>query len=308
MGSHVVDQLVRRGAEVTILDDLTRGSTANLESALQTGRVRLVNGDICDRELVLRLTRDKDLIFHLAALRITQCAVEPRRAFDVMFSGSFNVLEAAVQEHVKKIVASSSASVYGLAGEFPTPETQHPYGNRTLYGTGKLALEGMLRSFNDMYGLDYVALRYFNVYGPRMDLHGRYTEVLVRWLDRIDAGDPPVIFGDANQSMDMVYVGDVARANVLAAEANATDEAFNIGSGREVTLEGLARTLMHELGRELPILLEPARSVNPVPRRLADISAARSRLGFAPETSLGAGLSHLIAWRREQVQALVGPR
>ena len=184
------------------------------------------------------LTAGKDLVFHLAAIRITQCAEEPRLANEVLVDGTFNVLEAAADAGVKKVVASSSASVYGLAEEFPTTERHHPYNNDTFYGAAKAFNEGMLRSFHAMHGLDYVALRYFNVYGPRMDIHGLYTEVLIRWMERIEAGKPPLILGDGLQTMDFVHVADIARANILAAQADVTDDVFNIASGTETSLVG----------------------------------------------------------------------
>lgn len=176
IGSHVVDQLVAGGAaEVVVLDNFVRGRRANLARALPHGSVRLIEGDIRDAALVHELARDKDLVFHLAAIRITQCAEEPRLANEVLVDGTFNVLEAAAAAKVRKVVLSSSASVYGLADEFPTTERHHPWHNDTFYGAAKAFNEGMLRSFHSMYGLDYVALRYFNVYGPRMDIHGLYT-------------------------------------------------------------------------------------------------------------------------------------
>lgn len=191
IGSHVVDLLVRRGAaEVLVLDNLVRGRIANLDAALRDGPVRLVEGDIRDAALVHELSAGKDLVFHLAAIRITQCAEEPRLANEVLVDGTFNVLEAAAAAGVRKVIASSSASVYGLAEVFPTTERHHPYNNDTFYGAAKAFNEGMLRSFHSMCGLDYLALRYFNVYGQRMDVHGLYTEVLIRWMERIDAGVP----------------------------------------------------------------------------------------------------------------------
>ena len=182
-----------------------------------TGKARLVVGDIGDRALVNELTAGVDIVFHQAALRITHCAADPRLGVDVMVTGTLNVVQAAVDAGVTKVVAASSASIYGQAPSFPTVETDHGYDNRTLYGAAKMFNEGLLRSYNDMFGLDYVALRYFNVYGPRMDIHGVYTEVLVRWMERIEAGLPPLIFGDGQQTMDFVYITDVARANLLAA-------------------------------------------------------------------------------------------
>ncbi len=300
IGSHLVDCLVSAGSHVTVLDNLDRGRLDNIEQAIASGKVEFVQGDICDRALVGDLVAQSDFVFHQAALRITQCAAEPRRAFDVMYAGAFNVVEAAANSKVTKLVAASSASVYGLASRFPTGEQHHPYDNRTLYGAAKLALEGMLRAFHDTHRLSFVALRYFNVYGPRMDIHGKYTEVLARWIARVEAGEPLLVFGDPHQTMDMVYVEDVARANVLAAESDERSGVFNIGSGVEVSLEGLARCLLARMRADLPIRLEPARAVNPVPRRLADISAANKRLGFTPSTSLEEGLDRLLDWKKSQ--------
>jgi UDP-glucose 4-epimerase len=260
------------------------------------GPVQIVDGDICDRDLVRRLMDGVDVVFHQAAIRITQCAEEPRLALEVLVDGTFNVVEAAVDAGVRKAVVASSASVYGLAEEFPTTERQHPYDNRTLYGAAKAFNEGLLRSFNDMAGLDYVALRYFNVYGPRMDIFGVYTEVLVRWMERIAAGQPPLILGDGLQTMDFVYVDDVARANIAAAVAPVSDEVFNIASGTESSLRDLADALLRVMGSDLGVEYGPERKVNPVSRRLADTSAARERLGFEAEVDLDEGLRRLVHW------------
>ncbi|NUT48539.1 MAG: SDR family NAD(P)-dependent oxidoreductase, partial [Saccharothrix sp.] len=227
IGSAVVDQLLAAGAaEVVVLDNFVRGRRENLADAAAAAgdRLTVVEGDINDRALLADLSRGTDLVFHLAAIRITQCAEEPRLALECLVDGTFTVVEAAAAAGVKKVVASSSASVYGLAEEFPTTERHHPYNNDTFYGAAKAFNEGMLRSFHAMYGLDYVALRYFNVYGPRMDAHGKYTEVLIRWMERIAGGEPPLIFGDGAQTMDFVHVHDIARANVLAAKAPVTDQ------------------------------------------------------------------------------------
>jgi len=217
VGSHIVDQLIEKGvAEIVVLDNFVRGQRQNITEAVKNGNVKIVEGDIRDPKLISAALQGVDVVFHQAAIRITQCAEEPRLALEVLADGTFNVLEAAVRTGVKKIVAASSASVYGLADEFPTTERQHPYNNRTLYGAAKAFSEGLLRSFYEMYGLNYVALRYFNVYGPRMDIYGAYTEVLIRWMERIAAGKPPLILGDGTQTMDFIYIEDVARANILA--------------------------------------------------------------------------------------------
>jgi UDP-glucose 4-epimerase len=300
IGSTLVDQLVEHdAAEIIVLDNFVRGRRANLEWAEESGRVTVMEGDVRDRPLIVELTDGMDLVFHQAAIRITQCADEPRLALEVLVDGTFNVVEAAAAAGVSKVVAASSASVYGLATEFPTRELHHPYANDTLYGAAKTFNEGLLRSFHAGTGLDYVVLRYFNVYGPRMDVHGAYTEVLVRWMERIAAGEPPLIFGDGNQTMDFICVPDIARANVLAAEAEVTDAAFNIASGVETSLNELAETLLRVMGSELSIEYGPERTVNGVTRRLADTSAARNALGFNAEIGLEEGLTRLVEWWRE---------
>jgi UDP-glucose 4-epimerase len=296
IGSHIADLAVQEASEVLILDNFVRGRRENIASALASGRVTVVEGDIRDRKLVGEAMRGVDVLFHQAAIRITQCAEEPRLALEVLVDGTFNVLEAAVEAKVKRVVAASSASVYGLAEEFPTNERHHPYDNRTVYGAAKVFNEGLLRSFNEMYGLPYVALRYFNVYGPRMDVHGAYTEVLIRWMDRIAAGKPPLIFGDGKQTMDFVYVEDIARANILAAKSAVADEVFNVASGVETSLNDLAAALLKVMRSELAIEYGAERKVNPVSRRKADTSRAESRLGFAAQISLEEGLRRLVAW------------
>jgi UDP-glucose 4-epimerase len=235
----------------------------------------------------------------MATLRITACAAEPREALGVMCDGSFNVLEAAQAKGVKKVCTASSASVYGLADIFPTKEDHHPYNNRTWYGASKVMLEGLLRSFNDMYGLPYVALRYFNVYGPRMDLHGKYTEVLIRWMDRIAAGEPPLILGDGTTTMDFVYIEDIARANILSLLSDVEDDVFNVASGVETSLNDLAEALLRVMGSNLKPEYGPERKVNPVSRRLADTGKAEEMLGFKAAVDLDEGLTRLVAWWKE---------
>ena len=299
IGSTIVDQLLEAGVDhVDVLDNLVRGRRANLDDALGSGRVTLVEGDIRDRDLVHDVTRGKDLVFHQAAIRITQCAEEPRLALEVLVDGTFNVLEAAVEASVGKVIAASSASVYGMAEEFPTTERHHHHNNDTFYGAAKSFNEGMLRSFRAMHDLDYVLLRYFNVYGPRMDVHGVYTEVLVRWMERIADGLPPLIFGDGQQTMDFVFTTDIARANLLAAGSGLTDGVYNIASGSETSLLDLARTLLRAMDSDLSVEHGPERAVNGVARRLADTTAARDDLGFEATVGLEDGLRRLVAWWR----------
>ncbi len=305
VGSHIADRLANEGvAEVVVLDNFVRGMMANLESAgRQLRKLTVVEGDIADPATVRAAMSGVDFVFHQAALRITQCAETPRLAVDSLISGTFNVLEAAVEAGVRKVVAASSASVYGEPSYIPMDEG-HPFNNRTLYGAGKIALEQMLRSFNDMYGLPYVALRYFNVYGPRMDVYGVYTEVMIRWLQRLARGEQPVIFGDGMQTMDFVYVGDVAEANVLAMLSDATDDVFNVASGTETSLRELCRLVCEETGHPyMEPVFEPARKVNAVTRRLASTERARDGIGFVAATCLRDGLADLIRWYSATAEA-----
>ncbi len=297
IGSHIADQLVERKVhEIVVLDNFVRGRRENLAGAIASGRVTIVEGDIRDRKLLAEVMQGVDLVFHQAAIRITQCAEDPRLALEVLVDGTFNVAEQAVQAKVSKVVAASSASVYGMADEFPTNEQQHPYNNRTFYGAAKTFNESLLRSFHEMYGLGYVTLRYFNVYGPRMDVYGIYTEVLIRWMERIAAGKGPLIFGDGQQTMDFVIAEDIARANLAAADANVSDEVFNIASGTEISLTDLANTLLRVMGSNAEIEYGPERKVNPVARRLADVSKAKTMLGFEATISIEEGLRQLVAW------------
>lgn len=302
VGSHIVDLLLDEGCErIVVIDNMVRGRTANLERAIRSQRVDVVRGDIRDAELMRRLVAGTDTVFHQAALRITQCAAEPDEAMEVMVDATYRLLRLCVEQGVRKVVYASTASVYGMADDFPTTEAHHPYHNRTLYGAAKAFGEGLLRSFNDMYGLNYAALRYFNVYGPRMDLHGRYTEVMVRWMERIEAGEPPIIFGDGLQTMDMIHVVDVARANILAAKTDVSDVVFNVASQTETSLLDLAGALAAAMGREdLVPVHQAARAINPVPRRLGSAERARDLLGFQAGMTSREGVRDLVSWWRAE--------
>jgi len=306
IGSTTVDLLLRdySPANIVIFDNLSRGTLANVEEALKDPRVTLIREDIRNVKAVHSAIKGMDAVIHMAALRITACAADPREALGVMCDGSFNVVEAAQTFGVKKVVAASSASIYGMADHFPTREDHHPYNNRTWYGASKIMLEGLLRSFNDMYDLPYTALRYFNVYGPRMDIHGKYTEVLIRWMERIAAGQPPLILGDGTQTMDFVYIEDIARANVLALESEVSDDVFNIASGSETSLNELAAALLKVMDSDLQPEYGPERKVNSVSRRLADTTKAEQLLGFRAQISLDEGLSRLVNWWRANQTAV----
>ena len=297
IGSHIADRLVTEGFdEIVVLDNFTRGRVQNLTNAMASGKVTIVEGDIRDLGLVRRAMDGIDIVFHEAAIRITHCAESPRLAHDVLATGTFNVLESAVEAKVKRVVSASSASIYGQAEEFPTNEKHHPYGNRTIYGATKSYSEGLLRSFHEMYGLNYVALRYFNVYGPRMDAYGVYTEVMIRWMERLAGGQPCLILGDGAPTMDFVFVTDIARANLRAAKSSITDDVLNIASGTETSLTELAEVLGRVMGVDLPPEYGPARKATPVWRRLADVKKAEGLIGFRAKVSLEDGLRQLVEW------------
>lgn len=299
IGSTTIDLLLREDvAKIVIFDNLVRGSMHNVAEILKDRRVELIKGDIRDVEATRRVSEGMDAVIHMAAIRITACAENPREAMEVMCNGSFNVVEAAHLAGVKRIVCASTASIYGLADNFPTTEKDHPYNNRTWYGASKIMLEGLLRSFNDMYGTEYCAFRYFNVYGPRMDIHGKYTEVLIRWMERIEAGQPPLILGDGKTSMDFIYIDDIAAANVAGLRSDVSDEVFNVASGVETDLNALAEALMRVMGKKLQPEYGPERKVNAVPRRLASIEKTKRMLGWSPKVDLDEGLERLVSWWR----------
>lgn len=298
VGSVIVDQLLDAGAaEVRVLDNFVRGTWSNLTPALETGRANVIEGDIRNAALVDRACEGVDYVFHEAALRITQCADVPREAVEVLIGGMVNVLESSVRHGIKKVVAASSASVYGEPSYLPIDEV-HPFNNRTIYGAGKIASEQLLRAYFTASGLPYVAFRYFNVYGPRMDTVGVYTEVMIRWLDAIEANKPPLIFGDGEQSMDFVFVGDIARANLLALESDVTDEAFNVGTGVQTSLKELCNLILKLTNSPLKPEYREARKVGNVQARRASVDKAKTILGFTSEVALEQGLRELMGWKR----------
>ena len=297
VGSTIVDHLISAGAaEIRIIDNFVRGSWNNIRSALEQPGVVAIEGDIRDAPLVHHATANVDYVFHQAALRITRCAEAPREGIEVLIDGTFNVLEAALRQKVRKVVAASSASVYGEPSYLPIDE-EHPFNNTTMYGAGKIALEQMLRALHTTSGLPYIALRPFNIYGPRMDISGVYTEVLIRWLDAIENDTAPLIFGDGSQSMDFVYVDDVARANLLAARSEISEGVFNVGSGTQTSLYELCNMLLNLTGSSQHPEFRPPRSVGNVQRRRAAVDKADKVLGFRSKVLLEQGLRELINWR-----------
>lgn len=300
VGSTIADQLLKQSpAEIILLDNKLRGHPRNMESALASGKVRFVEGDTRDLELMDSLIKDVDYVIHMAALRITRCAENPREAFEVMARAPLEMLEACVKHNVKKLVAASSASVYGQAEDFPTTEKHHPYNNRTFYGACKTFNELMYRSYKDMYGINYNTLRYFNVFGPRMDTEGKYTEVLIRWYYLIKQGKQPKIFGSGDQTMDFIFIDDIARCSILALTQNVSGEDFNVAMGNETSLKELCYALLRAMDSDLEpefVPLPEERQKVEVFRRLASTEKAEKLLGFKAEVELEDGLRKLVAW------------
>ena len=299
LGSHIVDQLTETPArEIVVLDNFVRGTRANLAAALKDPRVSLVDGSVTDLPLLRRLMAGTDHVFHLAALWLYECVHQPRSALEVNVVGTYNVVEAAAEAGVKKVVYSSSASVYGDAAFTPMTE-DHPFHNRTMYGATKIAGEQFFRAFNEQRGLDYAGLRYMNIYGPRMDYMGTYVSVIMKVLDRIDAGEPPIIFGDGSQAYDFVHVADVARANILALTADASDEFFNIGMGVKTTIRELVELLLEITGSDLEPEYRPHEQMF-VTHRVGSTEKAERLLGFHARIPLAEGLRSVVAWRRAE--------
>lgn len=305
VGSHLVDQLLETGAaEIIVYDNFFRGVRDNLASALRDPRVSVYphGGDILHGDILERAMEGVDGVFHLAALWLLQCHDYPRAAFDVNIRGTFNVIEAAIRQKVKRVVYSSSASVYGDAVEVPMTE-EHPYNNFTFYGATKIAGEHMFKSLGARYGLSWAGLRYMNVYGPRQDYKGAYIAVMMKILDRIEQGLPPVVYGDGSQQYDFVYVGDVARANVLAMQSEATGRNYNVGRGIGTSIKELTELLLRLTGSDLPIEYQPAGETF-VTNRIGSTEAAERDLGFRWRVGLEDGMRKLIEWRRADAEAV----
>ncbi len=303
IGSYVVEELLLlEPAKIIIIDNLIRGTRENMKNFIDNPLVEFIKGDIRDKVLLEKCISASDYVFHMAALRINACAANPLEGFNVMLNATFNIAELCVKHKVKKIIYSSSASVYGLAQNFPTPETDNPYNNQTFYGAAKLWGEQLFRSYKFMYNLDYIALRYFNAYGPRMDTDGKYTEVMIKWLDCIRDKKPPLIYGDGATTMDFVFVRDIAKANIPALQTDITDEVFNIGNCEETSLKKLLYVLLKVTNSDLQSEYKEENTINPVSRRLANNIKAKNLLGFTPSVSLEQGLRDLSAWYFEKQQ------
>ena len=300
VGSHIVDELIRAEAgDIIVYDSLVRGRPEHLEWARANGHVTLIQGDLRDTARLREAVKGCDYVFHQAAAWLRQCQREPRLSLEVNIVGTFNLVEACVNYKVKKLVAASSSSVYGDGLYLPTDE-KHPFNNDLFYGASKVANEQHYRSFYKAFGLPYVAFRYLNVYGPRQPFDAAYMDVIMHFLNRIDADEPPIVRGDGSATVDLVYVADVARANVLGLQSDITDEVFNVCSGKETTVKELAELLIELRGKSdrLQPVFQPMDS-GLVQRRWGDPSRAKERLGFAATTTLEQGLQNVIDWREQ---------
>ena len=302
IGSSVVQELLKCNvAQVTVFDNFTRGKLDYISQSLNDPRCRIWphGGDIRDIDLLDDAMKEVDVVVHLAAMWLLHCRDYPRTAFHVNIEGTFNVLEACVRNNVKRLVYSSSASVYGDATEVPMTES-HPFNNRNFYGATKIAGEAMCRAYYDRYGLDYVGLRYMNVYGPRQDQHAVYSGVIPIMLNNIDAGKAPTVNGDGTQAYDFIYVEDVGRANICAMESDSTDQFYNVGTGIQTTIKELCDTILDLKGSDLKVQYQPyadddARQL--VQNRIGCPKLAQQDLGFEHQYNLKSGLQKLIDWR-----------
>jgi len=299
LGSHITDQLLLEDvSEVVVFDNFLRGTRANLESAVRDPRLKIVQASMTDEEALRDALTGIDGVFLLASLWLGECVNEPRKAWEVNVLGTWNVVEACLDLGVKRLVFSSSASVYGNAVQTPMTE-DHPFNNRTTYGATKIANEQMLRAIYTQRGLPFVGHRYMNIYGPRMDYQGTYVSVIMRVLDRIWAGERPVIFGDGSQVYDFIYVGDTAEANILSMKADCADEFFNIGMGLGTTITELVDMLLELTGSDLEPEYRPQEQ-SYVTYRIGSIDKAERLLGFRAHTPLREGLTKVIEWRLAQ--------
>lgn len=302
IGSHTVDELLQEDLkELIIYDNFVRGTDGNIENALKDPRVRVfeIGGDIGQTDILNEAFKGADGVFHFAALWLLQCHNFPRSAFNVNIEGTFNVLDACVQQGVKRLVYSSSASVYGDAIYEPMNE-EHPFNNTNFYGATKIAGEAMARAYYHRYKLPFVGLRYMNVYGPRQDYRGAYIAVIMKMLDNLDKEIAPILYGDGSQAYDFVYVGDCAKANVCAMRSDAVDEFYNVGTGIRTSIKELAEIILKITGSHLSVHYEPA-GLTFVKNRIGCPKKAIDQIGFKARVKLEEGLKKLIKWRKEHI-------
>jgi UDP-glucose 4-epimerase len=310
IGSHTVEALTREDVgEVLVYDDFVRGSRDNLREALKNPRVKVydLGGDILQSDILEAALDGADGVFHFAALWLLQCHEFPRSAFDVNVRGTFNVMDACVKKNVKRLVYSSSASVYGDAVTEPMDE-DHPFNNKNFYGATKICGEAMLRAYHHRYGLDYVGLRYMNVYGPRQDYRGAYIAVIMKMLDAIDQGKGPTVLGDGSEAFDFVAVEDCAAANICAMKASTTDRFYNVGAGKRTSLSELASMLIEITGCRKPVNYAPRSQATLVRNRIGCPKRAAAEIGFGAQIGLREGLERVIQWRRDDIEAVAARR
>ena len=310
IGSHAVDQLVKQDVgEIVIYDNFVRGRHENIADAMRDPRVKIfeAGGDITQTDILDAALKNADGVFQFAALWLLQCHEYPRTAFDVNVRGMFNVLDGCVRNGVKRLVWSSSASVYGDAVEEPMTE-DHPFNNKNFYGATKICGEAMARAYHFRYGLEYVGLRYMNVYGPRQDYLGAYIAVIMKMLDAIDRGEGPTVFGDGSEAFDFVAVEDCARANICAMGADATDRFYNVGTGIRTSLKEIAEKLLNLTGSNQPINYAPRSQATLVRNRIASTRRSAKEIGFAAQINLDDGLQRLIEWRRDHIDHVASLR
>jgi UDP-glucose 4-epimerase len=299
IGSHVLDKLLKEDVkQVIVYDNFVRGTLDNIEEALKDPRCRVfeAGGDILQTDILNAAMKESHLVVHLAALWLLQCHEYPRAAFETNVRGTFNVLEACRDNKIERLVYSSSASVYGDAVEIPMTE-EHPFMNRTFYGATKIAGEVMARAFFERYGVKYIGLRYMNVYGPRQDYKGAYIAVIMKILDRLDQGFPPIVYGDGSQSYDFVYVEDVADADILGLKADTVDQFYNIGIGIKTSIKEITELILKITNSKVQIDYRPEGQTF-VTNRIGSTLKAEKELGFKAKTGLEEGLKKLIEWRR----------
>ncbi len=303
IGSHIVEELLKEDIkEVIVYDNFCRGRYENLIEALNDPRCRVfeAGGDILQTDILNAAMKGIDGVVHLAALWLLQCYEFPESAFEVNVRGTFNVLDACKTNHIRRLIFSSSASVYGDALEEPMRE-DHPYNNWTFYGATKISGEHMFKSYHRRYGLEGVGLRYMNVYGPRQDYKGTYIAVMMKILDNLEKGVSPVVYGDGSQSYDFIYVRDTARANVFALKSDVPFGFYNVGRGIKTSIKELTELIIKISDSDLPIKYEPAGQTF-VTNRVGDPIAAEKDLGFKWTVGLEDGLRKLVEWRKSHLK------
>lgn len=303
IGSHTVEELLKEDVkEIVIYDNFVRGTHENIANALKDPRVKIyeIGGDICQPDILNECLKGADGVFHFAALWLLQCHDFPQSGFKVNIEGTFNVLDACVRQGVKRLVYSSSASVYGDAIREPMDE-EHPFNNTNFYGATKIAGEAMARAYYHRYKLPFVGLRYMNVYGPRHDYRGVYVTVIMKILDNLDKGLSPIVYGDGSQAYDFIFVRDCARANIKAMQAEAVDQFYNVGTGVRTSIKDLAELVLKIVGSDLKVQYEPG-GMTFVKNRIGCPLKAQEEIGFTHLVSLEEGLRELIEWRKNHIE------